>query len=672
MFGGAPEYFFDNCVECMNCSIEQLGNALGQFLNTIQFDTGAPVPQVDLVTHSMGGLIARAYLAGFQPNGSLIPPTPAKVRKLVFVGTPHFGSFLAANYYGVAGSLIGTQALEMLPGSLFLWELSTWNQGTDDLRGVDALAIIGNEGTWPNSSGSPGLSDGVVSITSASLNFARDPSRTRILNHCHIESSSDTILSEIDCGGDAIANAADTIDAVLAFLTDDTTGWTIGTTLSSYPYGGVVVAVENTTQYVNDVSQVEFSGTTLTQNPQYDLFWGDFRPAGQGTVQFTSASLGSLQATRTLPSGTYAPFRLKTGPFISSVSPVQQNTTALIVTSGGTITVTGYGFGQQCPSCEILLSGGALQVFSWTDSAISAYLPTFTGAATVTVRASTGSDSLNIMAAPKPALTISKGHTGNFDQGQSNVTYTVTVSNTAGAGPTAGTVTMSESAPTGLSLVSMNGGGTWNCSVLPTCATSAVLNGGSSYPAITVTMNVTGNAPASLTNYVNVSGGGSATASRSDPTTINPALMVSGPASLPVGTVNVAYTPTTVTAMGGSGDYTWTATGLAAGLSIGPATGSISGTPALAISAPSVITVQVSVTDANSVTASRSYTMTIYPDACDVSLEGTVNVADVQATINKALGVSPATADLNGDGVVNVADVQIVINAALGLGCSRF
>jgi hypothetical protein len=55
---------------------------------------------------------------------------------------------------------------------------------------------------------------------------------------------------------------------------------------------------------------------------------------------------------------------------------------------------------------------------------------------------------------------------------------------------------------------------------------------------------------------------------------------------------------------------------------------------------------------------------------CDINLDGTANVADVQLIINEALGVIPAVHDLNSDGAVNVADVQIVINAALGLGCS--
>lgn len=55
---------------------------------------------------------------------------------------------------------------------------------------------------------------------------------------------------------------------------------------------------------------------------------------------------------------------------------------------------------------------------------------------------------------------------------------------------------------------------------------------------------------------------------------------------------------------------------------------------------------------------------------CDINLDGTVNVVDVQREINEALGVAAATHDLNQDGQVNVVDVQIVINAALGLGCT--
>ncbi len=61
-------YLFDNCLEDPNQTIETLGNDLAAFLNSIKYDNGAQVPQIDLVGFSLGGLIARAYLAGLQPR----------------------------------------------------------------------------------------------------------------------------------------------------------------------------------------------------------------------------------------------------------------------------------------------------------------------------------------------------------------------------------------------------------------------------------------------------------------------------------------------------------------------------------------------------------------------------------------------------------------------------
>jgi beta-lactam-binding protein with PASTA domain len=67
---------------------------------------------------------------------------------------------------------------------------------------------------------------------------------------------------------------------------------------------------------------------------------------------------------------------------------------------------------------------------------------------------------------------------------------------------------------------------------------------------------------------------------------------------------------------------------------------------------------------------SGSTVLTVTAPACDINHAGPATVADVQGTINQALGVSPAASDLNGDGVVNVADVQVVVNAVLNLGCN--
>jgi len=119
-----------------------------------------------------------------------------------------------------------------------------------------------------------------------------------------------------------------------------------------------------------------------------------------------------------------------------------------------------------------------------------------------------------------PTLSISKTHSGSFTQGQQGATYTVVVSNrnSAGTGPTTGPVTMTETVPSGLTLVSMAGTG-WNCS-LNICKRGDALNPGSSYPSITVKVNVAANATPPQVNQVSVSGGGLAAVTATDSTNI--------------------------------------------------------------------------------------------------------------------------------------------------------
>jgi uncharacterized protein (TIGR03437 family) len=120
--------------------------------------------------------------------------------------------------------------------------------------------------------------------------------------------------------------------------------------------------------------------------------------------------------------------------------------------------------------------------------------------------------------AASPALSIAVSHGGTFTQGQTGAVFSVTVSNAASGGPTSGAITVVDNVPTGLTLVSMTGSG-WACSG-GTCTRSDVLNVGSSYPPITVTVNVASNAPTQVTNQATVSGGGSALAAASDMTAI--------------------------------------------------------------------------------------------------------------------------------------------------------
>jgi uncharacterized repeat protein (TIGR01451 family) len=120
-----------------------------------------------------------------------------------------------------------------------------------------------------------------------------------------------------------------------------------------------------------------------------------------------------------------------------------------------------------------------------------------------------------------PSLSITKSHAGNFTQSQVGATYTITVTNN-GAGPTNGSVvTVTDTVPAGLSASNMTGSG-WNCPrPAGSCNRSDVLAAGTSYAPITLSVNVASNAPATVTNSVSVSGGGSATNNGSDATVIS-------------------------------------------------------------------------------------------------------------------------------------------------------
>jgi uncharacterized repeat protein (TIGR01451 family) len=108
-----------------------------------------------------------------------------------------------------------------------------------------------------------------------------------------------------------------------------------------------------------------------------------------------------------------------------------------------------------------------------------------------------------------PDLTIAKSHSGSFIQGETGAIYTITATNVGGAA-TSGAVTVTDTLPPGLTASAMSGTN-WNCTLATlTCTRTDVLAAGTSYPIVSVTVNVASNAPASVTNTATVSGGGEA------------------------------------------------------------------------------------------------------------------------------------------------------------------
>jgi uncharacterized repeat protein (TIGR01451 family) len=114
-----------------------------------------------------------------------------------------------------------------------------------------------------------------------------------------------------------------------------------------------------------------------------------------------------------------------------------------------------------------------------------------------------GTTTVNVNTVPDMTLTLQ--HAGNFATGQTGV-YTITAIN-AGGGSSSGTVTIVDTLPNGMTAAAMSGTG-WTCNVnTVTCTRSDALSAGSSYPPISLTVNIS-SPSTQLTNTATVSGGG--------------------------------------------------------------------------------------------------------------------------------------------------------------------
>ncbi len=115
-----------------------------------------------------------------------------------------------------------------------------------------------------------------------------------------------------------------------------------------------------------------------------------------------------------------------------------------------------------------------------------------------------------------PLLQVSINHSGSFVAGQLGATFTINVSNAAGAASTNGLVTVSDVVGVGMTFVSMSGSG-WTCTSTA-CTRSDALSPGSSYPPITLTVNVQASLsfPQAIAYAIVLGGGSSVTASSQD------------------------------------------------------------------------------------------------------------------------------------------------------------
>jgi uncharacterized repeat protein (TIGR01451 family) len=180
-----------------------------------------------------------------------------------------------------------------------------------------------------------------------------------------------------------------------------------------------------------------------------------------------------------------------------------------------------------CTRNDALAAGSSYPAITLTVNVANNAAPSVTNSVSVSggSQTNTSNDSATdpTTVTQLPDLTIAKSHSGNFSQGQTGATYSITVTN-SGFAATSGTVTVTDTLPAGLSATGISGTG-WTCVLATlTCTRSDALAAGTSYPAITVTVNVANNASASVTNSVAVSGGGETNTGNdtaTDPTTVN-------------------------------------------------------------------------------------------------------------------------------------------------------
>jgi uncharacterized repeat protein (TIGR01451 family) len=244
---------------------------------------------------------------------------------------------------------------------------------------------------------------------------------------------------------------------------------------------------------------ITFTGVTaaaVDASPTTFGSLGQLQIATVGTgATITPGTTFSVRITQTLPSG---------------------GTGDLLATLSGTIS-------QTSSTGLVSFSITSVSIGTATYSLGNAQLPlvppsTNNGITTITAQIST---------APPAELSITKTHSGSFSQGQIGASYTITVSNDAAAGPTDGTtVTVSDTLPSGLTPISIDGTN-WSC-IQPAgpCTRSDVLAAGASYPPLLLLVNVSATATSPQVNTVSVTGGGDNSAGNN--TALDPAV-VGGP-----------------------------------------------------------------------------------------------------------------------------------------------
>jgi uncharacterized protein (TIGR03437 family) len=399
--------FFDSCRLANHPPIEDLGNALGGFLGSLRYQTGEAVPQVDIVAHSMGGLIVRSYLAGKQTQaGVFTPPADTKIRKIVFLGTPHFGSPATSLLGGVVGGG-DAQTDELQVGSAFVFDLATWNQGIDDLRGIDAISVLGNVSNGALLMNAR-FGDGVTTLTSGSLGFVA-PERTQVIPYCHTDIASLLCLNSKGNLADINSTDHQSAQIILSFL-GGTAAWkTIGEPAAKNEFlsknGGLLLRLKDASDKTLPIAKATTAQGDLTVASQ--IAFADQLTVGTQPLQLTLTS-GSSTTIGNVPLtvGATRAITFKPGPSIAGVFPSAAAVFPRTVAPGSLISIYGSELTVGSRQPEVNVAGQPMPLSYAAATQINSLVPdNASGLIKLQVKSAIGEQTVNILVEPTvPAI----------------------------------------------------------------------------------------------------------------------------------------------------------------------------------------------------------------------------------------------------------------------------